>query len=56
MVDQSGLKFIGWGFGGTTAAVMLIAALLVSEAGASNPGSAEAIAPASVVEMTAQSR
>jgi hypothetical protein len=34
MVDKTGLQTIGWLFGGMTAAVMLIAALLVSQASA----------------------
>jgi hypothetical protein len=41
MVDKSGLQLVGWLFGGTTAAVMLVAALLVSEALASNHPAAE---------------
>lgn len=36
MVHKSGLQIIGWLFGGTTAVVMVVAALLVSEATASN--------------------
>jgi hypothetical protein len=40
MVDKSGLKVIGWLLGGATAAVMMIAAVLVTEAVASNPSSA----------------
>jgi hypothetical protein len=36
MVDKSRLQIVGWLFGGATAAVMLIAALLVSEAMASH--------------------
>ncbi len=40
MVDTAGLKAIGWIFGGTTALVMLVAALLVGEAIASNGGMA----------------
>jgi hypothetical protein len=39
MADKSGLKLIGWMFGGVTAAVMLIAALLVHDAIA-NPAEA----------------
>ena len=32
MVDKTGLQLIGWLFGGTTALVMLVAAVLVSGA------------------------
>ncbi len=39
MVDKSRLQIVGWLFGGMTAAVMVVAALLVSDAVASNPGS-----------------
>jgi hypothetical protein len=35
-VNKSGLQLIGWVFGSATAAVMLIAALLVTDAVASN--------------------
>jgi hypothetical protein len=36
VVDKSSLQIIGWVFGGATAAVMLVAALLVTDAVASN--------------------
>ncbi len=36
MVNTQGLQAIGWIFGGTTALVMLVAALLVGEAIASH--------------------
>jgi hypothetical protein len=39
MADQAGLKLIGWLLGSLTAAVMLIAALLVHDAVA-NPNAA----------------
>jgi hypothetical protein len=45
MVDKSGLKVIGWLFGATTAAVMMIAAVLVGEAVASNPSAGQVPAP-----------
>lgn len=38
MVDKSRLQIVGWLFGGMTFAVMLIAALLVGDAVASNAG------------------
>jgi hypothetical protein len=44
MVDKSRLQIIGWLFGSATAAVMLIAALLVSEAVASHQWRASAAA------------
>jgi hypothetical protein len=37
MADKNGLKLIGWLLGGVTAAVMVVAALLVHDAVA-NPG------------------
>lgn len=37
MVDKTGLQIIGWIFGGTTAAVFLVATLLVGNAIASAP-------------------
>ncbi len=40
MANKTGLQMIGWFMGGLTAAVMLIAAILVHEAVA-NPTSAE---------------
>jgi hypothetical protein len=40
MVNTAGLKAIGWIFGGTTAIVMLVAALLVGDAIAENAGAA----------------
>lgn len=40
MVDKSRLQVIGWVFGATTALVMMVAALLVTEAVASNHGTA----------------
>lgn len=40
MVDKSRLQIVGWLFGGMTAAVMVVAALLVGDAVASNPGAA----------------
>lgn len=42
MVNKSGLQVIGWVFGSATAAVMLIAALLVTDAVASNHGATTA--------------
>jgi hypothetical protein len=54
MVDKSGLQVIGWLFGSTTAAVMLIAALLVGEATASNQ--AGVAAPLAGASIDAQSR
>ena len=40
MVNKSGLKFVGWVFGGTTAMVMIVAILLVTHAVASGSGDA----------------
>jgi hypothetical protein len=44
VVDKSRLQIVGWLFGGMTCAVMVIAALLVGDAVASNvgPGAAQA--------------
>ena len=46
MVNKPGLQIIGWLFGGTTALVMLVAVLLVSDAVVSNRAVADA--PATV--------
>ena len=51
MVDKSGLQLVGWLFGGTTAVVMLVAALLVSEALASDRPAADDAAPSAYGQM-----
>jgi hypothetical protein len=45
MVDKTGLKIIGCIFGGTTAVVVLVAALLVGSAMASGEAGTEAAPP-----------
>ena len=41
MVNKTGLQVIGWVFGGTTAAVIMVATLLVGHAIASGSAGAE---------------
>jgi hypothetical protein len=51
MVNKAGLQAIGWVFGGTTAAVLLIAAVLVGQAIAAGTGPEQA--PAFAVSVAA---
>jgi hypothetical protein len=49
MADQKGLKLIGWLLGSATAAVMLVAALLVHDAVA-NPNAALAPPTTTIIQ------
>jgi hypothetical protein len=48
MVNKTGLQVIGWVFGGTTAAVIMVATVLVGHAIASGSAGPEAAQPAAI--------